>query len=213
MRVSPAPDLSPVLRCRAAPHRSHLEGLPCHGLASRAVQHQAQNPAKVAQRLSPDLPWLSVQRLAARSVHTGGLGAPFWGALIHAMPHSTAVCTSISAGSALNRRCDPLDPQTSPHSALFTAASVHVSRVGKSGILNILDPRAHTVAAASISHKVVAGGLVRCMLQQAVESVQQFDQGLPQERTPLAAVEQVHGTDSSRGTACMVRCSWELSGV
>ena len=161
----------------------------------------------------PDLFCLPVQRLAARSVHTGGLGAPFWGALIHAMPHRTAVCTSISAGSALNRRCDPLDPQTSPHSALFTAASVHVSRVGKSGILNILDPRAHAVPAASFSHKVVARGLVRCMLLQAIERVRQPDQGLPQERTRSAAAEQAHGTDSSRGIACMVRHSWELSGV
>lgn len=52
----------------------------------------------------------------------GGSWALSLGAHAYAMPYSTAVCTSISAGSVLKRRCDPLDPQTSPHHVLYSTS-------------------------------------------------------------------------------------------
>ena len=54
----------------------------------------------------------------------GGSWALSLGAHAYAMPYSTAVCTSISAGSVLKRRCDPLDPQTSPHHVLYSSSPV-----------------------------------------------------------------------------------------
>ena len=71
------PDYPPTSCCSATYHTSHLKGLRCHGLASRGVQDRGRLAARHSHRPCPDLFWLSAQRLAARTIHTGGLGTPF----------------------------------------------------------------------------------------------------------------------------------------